>query len=288
MRPKRVVRCTYLVALESDASDDEIRVLAAHLSGLRTRHCEVIVVDPAPAHAVESHRRVLRWVGRYVAVAGEIDRIQIARELARSDKIIVATPEARCTAAEIDAMSNHLDRCEVVEPEEFVEPVTWWSGIEAGRMLLHRGIDQPAERSIFAFRKSARDLVVHRAGLYLARDVFVRREPPPFRARKAASLLFLAVIPLLILIALVGGFALLSESAAAMVFASVLVALRGRSGAAEYFPVYSCFFAPLWIAEQSVTAYWGLVDRMRGAKPSARRESLESLGLAVVDAEHRQ
>lgn len=283
MRSKRAFRCTYLVALESDSTDEEVSALARHLSTFGRLQCQVIILDPSLPHAVERHRRVLRWVGRYVPVAGGIDIVRSAMNLAASEKVIVATPEARYTAAEIDALCKLLDRHELVEPEEFVEPATWWSGIEAGRLLLHRGIDQAPVRSTFAFRKSGHELVAPRAGLFAANDVFVRREPPllsswvRLRPRDAASdfafpfktAFFLGVIPLLLFISLAGGPALLSESLAAMSFASVMVAFRGRSGAADYFPWYACLFAPLWIAERSLSVYWALFERIRGA---AKRE----------------
>jgi hypothetical protein len=298
MRQKRAVRCTYLVTLERDACDAEIGALAAHLSALASMQCEVIIVDRARPDVIESHRRVLRWIGRYLAVGGELDVVRTATELATSEKVIVATAEARYTFAEIDAICRLLDRYEMVEPEEFVEPATWWGGIEAGRLLLHRGVDQPAAHSTFAFRKSAfqsgpiSQLLDQRAAVFLAHDVFVRREPPlltswmRLRPRDAASdfalpfktAFFLSLIPLLLFVALAGGLTLAAESIGAMAFASVMVAVRGRSGAANYFPLAACFFAPLWIVERSVSVYWALFQRIRGvAEPAAHSASPRQL-----------
>ena len=34
-----------------------------------------------------------------------------------------------------------LDAHDCVEPQDYFEPLPWWGGIEAGRMLVHRGIE---------------------------------------------------------------------------------------------------------------------------------------------------
>jgi hypothetical protein len=51
----------------------------------------------------------------------------------------------------------------------------------------------------------------------------------------------------------------------AIAFASIALALRGRVGAGSVFPLRACFYAPLWVVERSVSVYWALGLRMRGA-----------------------
>jgi hypothetical protein len=163
-------------------------------------------------------------------------------------------------------------------------------------MLVHRGIEpQPDHGATFGFRRSAmrtlrglsmidsgedpvRRLVAHGAEVHLAADVFVRRYPPGFadwleaRPRAAGddfalpmkSAFFFALIPLMVLLGTLGGFRLAATYAAVLAFASVALALRGRSGASAFFPLRACLFAPLWIAERSVSVYWALYRKLRG------------------------
>jgi hypothetical protein len=42
------------------------------------------------------------------------------------------------------------------------------------------------------------------------------------------------------------------------------LALRGRAGAGAFFPVRACLFAPLWVAERSISVYWALYRKLRG------------------------
>ena len=59
-------------------------------------------------------------------------------------------------------------------------------------------------------------------------------------------------------------------------FSSVALALRGRAGAAPFFPLRACLFAPLWVLERSLSVYWALLNKLRGT-------SEDTLGVAVPD-----
>src|SRR5205085_3472977 len=98
-------------------------------------------------------------------------------DLAWCDKVIVAQPNVRYSAKAIDELCALLDTHECVEPQDYLEPLPWWSGIEAGRMLVDRAIEPSSHGGTFAFRRNAvrglRDLE-----RVAAPDVFVRRLPP--------------------------------------------------------------------------------------------------------------
>jgi hypothetical protein len=279
-RPNR--RCTYAVVIDGDMSDGEIRSLAHYLSTISLTGCEVLIIDNCSRAQFESRRRVLRWVGRHVM--GALGLTMSAAELASCEKVIVAVADSRYTASEVEMICELLDHHEVVEPEEYVHPLPWWGGIDAARVLIHRGVDQ-LPRSTFAFRRSAfRDhgaLIGHKA-----KNVFVRREPPrlaswlKLRPREAsADLFFLGFLPLLMVVALFGGMQMAADCAGLIAFASIGLAIRGRSGARKYFPMRACFYAPLWIAERSLSVYWALFDRLR-AVPAARLKGI-SVGVTT-------
>src|SRR5688500_11877125 len=205
MTAHRVRACTYVASLDPAVSDSELPNFAAYLSTLTLAGCEVIVVDSKGGRCSEQRRRVLRWVSRYVT--GPCDLMHTAIDLATSEKIIVASQESRYTAADVAAICDLLDAADVVAPEEFVQPLTWWGAIDAGSMLPQRGLDSSREGGTFAFRRSAwhpvpaletagtrsplRMLTLHGASVHVASNVFVRREPPKLstwaRLRAAAS-----------------------------------------------------------------------------------------------------
>jgi hypothetical protein len=192
---------------------------------------------------------------------------------------------------------------EVVEPQDYLDPLPWWGGIEAGRILVHRGIEpQPDHGATFGFRRSAvsglrtlgagdivddqaRRLAAAGAEVFAATDVFVRREPGALdewladRPRLAGgdfslpikSAFFFSLVPLLLLFAATGGLRLAGGYAGMIGFASVALALRGRAGAGPFFPLRACLFAPLWVVERSVSVYWALFRKLRGVDSGPAR-----------------
>jgi hypothetical protein len=259
--------------------------------------CEVIVLDASSEHTFARHRRVLCWVSRHVAarprhrgLSGAVDPLRAAVDFASCDKVIVAQPAVRYDAKAIDELCARLDVHESVEPQDYLQPLPWWSGIEAGRILVHRAIEPASQGTTFAFRRNAvrglRDLErVH------APDVFVRRLPPSAdqwmrdRARLAdeefnfpiKTAFFLALIPLAILLAAAGGIRLAGGYASAIAFASIALAVRGRVGASPFFPLRACLYAPLWVLERSLSVYWALFRKLRSAEFGAGREAAEEI-----------
>ena len=280
-RPKRPRACSYLVNLESALDERETRSFAAYLA---TLGADVIVLDSAPRF--EERHHILRWVAQHVAVAEAADLLERASEMAATEKIIIASADSRYTAEEIGKMCELLDRHDAVEPEEYVQPLPWWGGIDAGRLLLNRGVEQPFRHSTFAVRRSAfrpipgvdtRDLL----DAYEAKEVFVRRQPPALahwmRARLKEPVrpnVFLALLPVLLLMTLVGGAQVAAGYGGLIAFASLLVAIRGRFGARRFFPLHACLFAPVWIAERSITGYWWLIQRMRASTTQSVADAL--------------
>lgn len=284
-------------------SDDELRDLASSLSGLGVAGCDVVILDPSPAIAFDLHARVLRWVGRHVAVSSEyrlpdgaVDVVRAAAAHAACEKVIVATHDVRYTAAALEQTCERLDRHEVVEPQDYLDPLPWWSGLEAARMLVRRGIEpRPDHGATFGFRRSAlrilrglanaalfrdpvRRLGASGAEVHPAADVFVRRQPAPFRrwleerprqaeedfAMPLKTAFFFAIVPFLVVAALLGGSMAAAGLAGIVAAGALALAVRGRIGASAYFPPRACLFAPLWILERSLSVYWALWRQLRG------------------------
>jgi hypothetical protein len=301
-------KCTYLVALESESSSiDDLRDLAAYLSKLAVSDFDVLLVDGSLPTALECNRQVLRWVGRHVMARpqhrhphGTIDPIRAAIDLNTCDKVIVADARVRYSEEAVDQICTFLDLHEVVEPQDYIDPLPWWGGIEAGRMLLHRSLSPLADRgSTFGFRKNAirglrrvdnsvapddyvRRLAAQGAEVFSAIEVFVRRIPPVLsdwlrdRPRhaddhssvSAKAAFFFGFLPIMLALTLLGGLRLAGGYAGAIAFASLALAIRGRTGAGSFFPWRACCFAPLWVLERSISVYWALLRRLSwGSEP---------------------
>jgi hypothetical protein len=292
--------CSYVVVHDdATASAGDLRSFAAHLSTLAVAGCEVIVIDDTPSF--HRNRRIFRWVGRHLAAMprhralnGTVDRLRAALDLATCEKVVVAAARIRYDAEKIAAMCALLDVHEAVEPQEYYDPLPWWGGIDAGRMLVHRGIEPlPDHGATFGFRRTAiRGLrgidVLDDAGEDAVRrlqsqgaairsvPIFVRSEPPSVgawleeRARHAGddfalpvkTAFFFALLPIAALLIAFGGAPLAGGYAGAIVVGSLALALRGRAGAATVFPFRACLFAPLWVLERSVSVYWALLRKL--------------------------
>lgn len=319
-------RASYVVLVQNaTAATGELRELATYLSSLDVAGCDVVILDPSPRLQFELNSRVLRWVGRHVPVGaehranGEVDIVRAASANAACDKVIVAAEDIRYSPEAIGQMCDLLDLHEVVEPQDYLDPMPWWGGIEAGRILLHRAIEpQPDHSATFGFRSSAlralralgpvttadaqaRRLAAVGAEVHPAGEVFVRREPGALsewftaRPRQAGedfvlpfkTTFFFSLLPMLVLIGVLGGMKLAGSYASVIAFASIALAVRGRVGATPFFPMRACLFAPLWVFERSVSVYWALFRKLRGTDEDAARIAVpdRSSGTRVASGE---
>ena len=294
-------RCSYVVFFDESGGTATLRELADYLSSLSAAGCETIVVDRSEGETLEAHRRVLRWVARHIPVrrehlspSGRVDPLRAAALVAGFEKVIVADLDIRYTSAEVGRMCELLDRHEVVEPQDYLDPLPWWSGIEAGRILMTRAIDpQPDHGASFGFRRSilgtlpalgngvsgdqVRRLAAAGAEVYAPGQLFVKREPSRLsewiatRAPEASddfdfpvrSAFFFSLLPLLAALAFFGGVRIAGAFATAVAIGALAFAVRGRFEASRYFPLHAVLFAPLWVVERSVSVWWALLLRLR-------------------------
>lgn len=302
MRQKQKVdrRCTYVVAIDDagEGAGATLRPLADYLAFLGTNGCDVVVLDSSPREVFDENRRILRWVSRHIAISAPFDIVRMSADLARTEKIIIARDDVRYDVTDLQDVCTLLDLHEVVEPQDYLDPLPWWGGIEAGRMLVHRGIDPlPDHGATFGFRRNAlralrgfdatatpdpvRRLATFGAEVFSAFELFVKRRPPQLgewlrdRPRAAGddfsmpvkTAFFFTLIPMALLLLAFGGVRVAAGFTGAVAFGSMVLALRGRVGASAFFPLRAVFYAPLWLVERSLSVYWALVPR--GAQKTA-------------------
>lgn len=274
-RAPREHKCSYVVVLNRT---DDLRELARYLSTVGL-DCEVVILDPSPRFLFATNARTLRWVGRHVHMpGGPSDLTRAASAVATYEKVIVAADDIRYTPDAIARMCALLELHDVVEPQDYLDPLPWWSGLDAGRILIHRGIEpQPDHGATFAFRRTPRRAQTE---TYPATDLFVRRASSAFSewlalrpklagddfALPVKTAFFLSILPLLILFAVAGSVQLATGYAGAIAFTSMALAVRGRLGAAQFFPLRACLLAPLWVFERSVSVYWALFRKLSGSE----------------------
>lgn len=313
-------RCSYVVVFDGADGEEPLREFADYLNSVTAAGCEAIVLDASDSETFATHRRVLRWVARHLPVrpehrtpSGSLDPIRAAALVAGSEKVIVARADVRYTLVSLARVCELLERHEVVEPQDYVAPLSWWSAIDAGRKLVNRAIDpQPDQGATFGFRRSivsaapvpggtgdpVRRLESAGVEVYSPTQFLVKREPstlakwiaerPVDAARDFAlplrSAFFLALLPLLAAIVWFAGVQVAGAFSLAIALGAVAFAIRGRFEASSYFPLRTTLFAPLWILERSVSVWWALLQRLRGtarveARPAAdvsRRDRVAS------------
>jgi hypothetical protein len=299
-------RCTYLVVIDSDREPlSDLRDFASYLSTLSVAGCEVVIVDGSSQATFDENDRIFRWVSQHVAArprqrnfGGTIDPVRAALDFGGCDKVIVAGPNVRYDDDAVGRICALLDTHEVVEPQDYFAPLPWWSGIEAARMLVHRGVDPLPDHGVtFGMRKwsvrglrtidvawsngvdTVRRLAAQGAEVFSACDVFVRRLPTTLtqwmreRPRQAdddfalpfKTAFFFTLLPAAVLLAILGDVRVAGGYAGAVACASMVLAIRGRMGASSVFPLRACLLAPLWVLERSFSVYWALGRKLRGA-----------------------
>jgi hypothetical protein len=194
-------------------------------------------------------------------------------------------------------MTELLADHEMVRPQNYLRPLPLWARTESARMLINRAwIAEGDYPGTLGVRRSAmlrvghydgdvlfdnEEIVRHfraqEASVFYARDFFILKHPPTFRKwleqrpRQAyedfvmrAKTSFFALLPLALSVVLfIMGWRWLLAIMAATACGAVAVAARGLGeGAARFFPVWLCLYAPLWIAERAASTYWAFYWRV--------------------------
>jgi hypothetical protein len=254
---------------------------------------------------------------RYRYLNDKVNGVHTGVALASFEKIILADDDIRYTSGQIAPILQLLDQYEVVRPQNFLRPLPWWAKMESARMLINRATLRAADYpGTCAFRRSAflacghydgdvlfdneeiiRHFAQHGCAIAYANDLFVRRRPPTFckwleqRPRQAyedfgmrsKTALFFGLPWLLIATAARFGLRGILSFIVAVLLGSIFIAWRGRARgrAARFFPLQSCFFAPLWVAERMGSTYWAFYWFLtRGGYPFGDRVLSKGIGRA--------
>jgi Glycosyl transferase family 2 len=293
----------YLLPLKAGPGDD-LAELGRYVRGL-TAQLPVIVVDGSDPTTFAAN--AVRFAGavhlapsdEFACANGKVAGVLTGFAACPSDVVVVADDDVRYEPAELTRLAALLERADVVIPQNHYRPMTapaWW---DTARILLNRALpsgDYPGTLGVRLTRRLRelgydgdvlfenleliRTVVADGGTAVVARDLYVRREPPPTnhfvgqRVRQAydslaqpARLAFeLALLPTLLL----GG----RGGRAVLIGGGVLVAEIGRrrAGGRDYFPAGAALLAPGWLVERAVCSWIAVGRRMfRGGTPYAGR-----------------
>ena len=255
---------------------------------------------------------------RYHYLNGKVNGIHTGVDVARCERIILADDDIRYTARNVERMCALLDHHDMVRPQNYLSPLPWWGRMEAARMLINRGVlptgDYPGTCGVtrsamlrvghydgdvlFDNEEIVRHFIVKGARVCHANDFFILKRSPTLskwreqRPRQAyedfvmrlKTAAFLAVLPLALAVALTWGAAALLCYVLAIAAVSMVLAERGRRGAARrYFPAWCTAFAPLWVLERSISVYAALFWRVsRGGYPFGDKLVSKGTGTAWI------
>ncbi|HEX8560790.1 MAG TPA: glycosyltransferase family 2 protein [Pyrinomonadaceae bacterium] len=240
---------------------------------------------------------------QYKYLNGKVNGVHTGMALAAHERVILADDDIRYTPADVRRMSRLLGEYEMVRPQNYLSPLPPWARTEAARMLINRawlregdypgtlGVRRDAMARVghydgdvlFDNEEIVRHFRARGARIAYARDFFLLKRPPSFRKwveqrpRQAyedfvmrAKTFFFAALPFALAGAwLASGWRGALASAACVAAGSALLAARGLGdGARRFFPAWVCAYAPLWVAERTLSTYWAFYWRVaRGGYP---------------------
>ena len=289
---------TYVLPLRW-TDDGEADELTFYLRWLAAQVEEVIVVDGSVTELFDAHAS--RWSASVTHLRpdpslrfrnGKVNGVTTGMHAATNERVVVADDDVRYDRAGLERMHDLLGRHDLVQPQNYFDPLPWHAAWDTARTLLNRafGADYPGTlgvRKEMFDRTNGYDGDVLFENLELMRtiaaaggrviaplDLYVRRLPPETehflgqRVRQAYDefalparlALWLALIPALGLAAATRA----ARAASAGVALSVAVAEVGRrkAGGTRYFPAVTAYFAPAWLLERGLCSWIAVAQRV--------------------------
>lgn len=259
----------------------------------------VVIVDGSPPDIFAVHAAAWGDVALHLpvdddirATNGKVAGVLTGLRRAGDEAVVIADDDVRYDADSLAAVVDALDSAHVVRPQNYFAPLPWHALWDTGRILLNRALDGDwpgtlavrgsvmratggyAGDVLFENLELVRTVVAAGGTQRLARNILVRRLPPHSghflgqRVRQAYDELArpwrfaaqLAVLPMLTLLAYLGGVATLVIAAAAIV--AVAEYGRRRDGGRRVFPVAASLLSPAWVLERAITAWLALGTRV--------------------------
>ena len=287
---QRPMLITYVVPIRADAPDEELVALLAELA---CQVDDVIVVDGSDDTVFEQHSRSLPPIVRHVRPSvttrmGKVGGVLTGLALARHDAVVIADDDVRWSRDLLERAWRRAGSAAVARPQNVFAPAPWHARWDTGRILLNRaaGGDWPGtmlvRRSaipdgysgdvLFENLELVRTVEARGGRERVLFDVVVPRRPPDTarffeqRVRQAYDewarpwrlVLQLGLLPA----------ALRWPRRAPMVIAGAAIVLaeagRRRAGGRAHWGPAAPLWAPLWLAERSVTSWLAVGSRLRG------------------------
>ena len=257
---------------------------------------------------------------QYKYLNGKVNGIHTGVAVAAHDRIILADDDIRYTPDDARRMAGLLADYDMVRPQNYLYPLPVWARTEAARMLINRAWISEGDYSgtlgvtknamlrvghydgdvLFDNEEIVRHFRLKGASVKYARDFFLLKLPPTFgkwieqRPRQAyedfvmrAKTFFFASLPLLLAFTWIkAGWQLSLIYVAVISVGACAVAARGLTdGAARFFPSQMVLYAPLWVAERSVSTYWAFYWYFtRGGYPFGDKVVSKGTGRALSGA----
>lgn len=282
------------------SEDKGLAELADYLESIR-EFVDVIVVDGSDPDRRRQHRAALPEditvldCANTTCLNGKVAGVLTAVPMLHRANTVIADDDVRYEPEDLFRIVGELDRADLVIPQNhFSAPgshrVPWHARWDTARSLLNRafGSDYPGTLALrttmladgydgdvlFENLELIRTVKARGGIVRSVRDLFVARRPPSFagfagqRIRQAYDscaqplrfLVELSLLPLAV------ASARRPRCLAAMVVLVIGIAEVGRRRASgtSVFPASASFWAPLWVAERAVCAWWALALRLRG------------------------
>ena len=245
----------------------------------------------------------------------KVNGIHTGLQLASSEKIILADDDIRYNSANVQQVVEMLQSHDVVRPQNFLKPLPWWAKMESARMLVNRALLKAADYpGTCAFTRTAmreaghydgdvlfdnEEIIRHFArkgfSINYAVDLFIEKRAPTLRKwweqrprqayedfeMRTKTIAFAALIPLIAALLIFASKGTILITLLLFVLASTALAAHGRARgqAAEFFPLSSCAWTPLWMLERSMSTYLAFYWRLtRGGYPFGDRVLSKGVG----------
>ena len=286
------MRLSYVLPLRASEVRDD---LAPYLQWLAER-VEVIVVDGSDDPVFAAHRDAFGNAVQHVPVdperttpMGKVGGVMTGVARASHDHVVIADDDVAYTDDQLRRVDELLRDADVVRPQNWFDPLPWHARWDTGRILLNRmtGGDWPGTMAVHRstllraggysgealFENLELVRTIEAAGGRAVVDLglLVRREAPPTaqfldqRVRQAYDevarpwrlAVFLAVVPAVAVTK--------ARVVPRLVLGTITLAEAGRrrAGGTAVFPPSSALWAPVWLAERSVTSWLAVYSLVR-------------------------
>jgi hypothetical protein len=316
-------RPCYLLPLRWQDGQDGLGELTGYLCQI-ARHCDVVVVDGSPEPVFARHDRAWAGIARHIrpdqALAcrnGKVSGVITGIRSVAAGRVVIADDDVRYDEQALSRILALLDRCDLVIPQNYFDPLPWHAAWDSARSLINRalGTDYPGTVAVrrqaflaagcydgdvlFENLELMRTLRAAGARISLAPDLFVRRLPPSTRQflrqriRQAYDSLAqpprlaaeLALLPAALLAARSRRPWVLASAAAATV--GVAEAGRRRHAGTAVFPRVAALLAPAWLTERAACSWLAVALRLRGGiRYGGRRITRAAHSAKVLNRAH--